>query len=320
MNNENNIFEYKGYKLSRRDLFEHISYNNAFRTLEYIKQLIDNDEESNIRNICFKGICRFLEYIHQEKDGIDIFDVTDNMAEDFIYYLSSRSSSETITFVTYRLYHMYDYFLMNSYCSANPFSKAKDLVVHARKKRGTITSNHLSDEQIETIRKEAPLNLKLYALFSLSTGCKSKHIKHLRWEHINFAHRVINLEGDTLYFSKDVSELLNEMKHNREELNLNDRGYVFRSEIKRNCSNDNPITNNIIMRWCFYLGELIGIKNLKHLDFRHTAITNFMAASGSVGMTSVIMNYPFLSSKARGFIREAKHEDILQEYKDLCKI
>ena len=39
MNNENNIFEYKGYKLSRRDLFEHISYNNAFRTLEYIKQL-----------------------------------------------------------------------------------------------------------------------------------------------------------------------------------------------------------------------------------------------------------------------------------------
>ena len=25
-------------------------------------------------------------------------------------------------------------------------------------------------------------------------------------------------------------------------------------------------------------------------------------------------------TKARGFIREAKHEDILQEYKDLCEI
>ena len=72
--------------------------------------------------------------------------------------------------------------------------------------------------------------------------------------------------------------------------------------------------------WCAQLGEIINVPNLRHLDFRHTAIRRFLSKSGSAGMTSVIMNCPRLSNRASRFIVEENNNDLLQEYKDLCKI
>ena len=80
------------------------------------------------------------------------------------------------------------------------------------------------------------------------------------------------------------------------------------------------VSKGTIAEWCARLGEIIDIPNLRHLDFRHTAIRRFLSESGSAGMTSVIMNCPRLSNRASRFIVEENNNDLLQEYKDLCEI
>ena len=44
-------------------------------------------------------------------------------------------------------------------------------------------------------------------------------------------------------------------------------------------------------------------------------------ASGSVGMTSIIMNFPWLNQKAKLFVDDTeKNNELLQEYKDICEL
>lgn len=96
----------------------------------------------------------------------------------------------------------------------------------------------------------------------------------------------------------------------------NDYGYVFRGQHE----NPEPISKNMISCWYETIGEIIGVKNLRHLDFRHTAIKRLMKASGSVGTTSIIMDCPNLKSQARFLIDEEMNNDLLQKYKDICEI
>ena len=84
--------------------------------------------------------------------------------------------------------------------------------------------------------------------------------------------------------------------------------------------NPEPISKIMISRWCGTIGEIIGVKNLRHLDFRHTAIKRFMKASGSVGMTSIVMDCPHLNIQARFMIDEEADNELLQKYKDICEI
>ena len=131
---------------------------------------------------------------------------------------------------------------------------------------------------------------------------------------------MIQSSDKKFFFNEYVSEQLQAMRDLRAKKGLNDCGYVFRSHIDTNCNKNTPLTKTTIGEWCARLGDIIDVPNLRHLDFRHTAIRRFLSASGSVGMTSVIMNHKYLSTKARQFIVEENNDDLLQEYKDLCKI
>lgn len=45
-----------------------------------------------------------------------------------------------------------------------------------------------------------------------------------------------------------------------------------------------------------------------------------MKASGSVGMTSIVMDCPHLNIQARFMIDEEANNELLQKYKDICEI
>lgn len=113
-----------------------------------------------------------------------------------------------------------------------------------------------------------------------------------------------------------MAEILQKEKQNRIDNEFNDYGYVFRGQHE----NPEPISKIMISRWCGTIGEIIGVKNLRHLDFRHTAIKRFMKASGSVGMTSIVMDCPHLNIQARFMIDEEANNELLQKYKDICEI
>lgn len=179
-----------------------------------------------------------------------------------------------------------------------------------------MVTNFITDEQIQIAEDKLSDNLKLYMMFSLSTAIRIEDLLILKWDQIDIEERTVHIDDKILYFSEEVAEMLQKEKQNRKDNEFNDYGYVFRGQHE----NPEPISKNMISRWYETIGEIIGVKNLRHLDFRHTAIKRLMKASGSVGMTSIIMDCPNLKSQARFLIDEEMNNDLLQKYKDICEI
>lgn len=321
---------YKDENISRRDLLENIHYDNAFWTLNYAKYLIDEKGKKNICDSALRAVYLFFEFLYEEKDNMTLFDVTEKEAEDFMYYVSTKKKSPNTTVLirTYAVNAFYDFLILKGATSSNPFFRIKKLALLSsmnRKKLSTV--NFLTDEQIEKIKNELPESLRLYAMLSLTSGATSTHIRNMKWEHFDFDKRIVIVDEEIMYFSEEVSEMLQNEQCRRIEKGLNDCGYVFRKQIRNQYEydnyyvNDSPISKNTLSNWCRQIGEVLEIPNLRHLDFRLTAIKKFLSTSGCVGMTSIIYNYPYLSQQARFFAAvEEKNNELLQEYKDICEI
>ena len=173
---------------------------------------------------------------------------------------------------------------------------------------------------MEKIKKEAPFHLKVYALFTISSGIDINIIRKARWEHVDFNKRMIQFEGKKFFFSEEALSLLKQMQDIRKKKGLNDSGYIFRSHIDGYCKKTTPLSKSTVCKWCSCIGDLIGIPNLRHLDLRHSAVRRFLSKSGSTGMTEVLMNYVNIHSKKKQYVVEENNSDLLQEYKDLCEI
>ena len=179
-----------------------------------------------------------------------------------------------------------------------------------------MVTNFITDEQIQIAEDKLSDNLKLYMMFSLSTAIRIEDLLILKWDQIDIEERTVHIDDKIQYFNEEVAEMLQKEKQNRKDNEFNDYGYVFRGQHE----NPEPISKNMISCWYETIGEIIGVKNLRHLDFRYTAIKRLMKASGSVGTTSIIMDCPNLKSQARFLIDEEMNNDLLQKYKDICEI
>ena len=124
----------------------------------------------------------------------------------------------------------------------------------------------LTQEQIDQIRialyEYNDLQLETYFELSLSTMARVNAIAHLRWEQIDLENRQCNdvLEKEqryvTLYFSEKVKRLLIKLKKQREENNIDDYGWVWRTPYT---DEENCITNSTLSAWSKKIGDMIGV-------------------------------------------------------------
>jgi site-specific recombinase XerD len=124
----------------------------------------------------------------------------------------------------------------------------------------------LSQEQINKIRLQLKLNkdlqLETYFELSLSTMARVNAVAHLRWEQIDFEKRQCNdvLEKEqryvTLYFSERVKKLLLDLKKQREENNINDYGWVWRTPYT---DENDCVSNGTLSSWSKKIGDMIGV-------------------------------------------------------------
>lgn len=93
--------------------------------------------------------------------------------------------------------------------------------------------NALVESATTVHMKDNAMTLRLYALFSLSTMARVNAVRNTLWKSIDYenrmVHDVLEKEGKIvdLMFSKEVSELLKELKEYRTEHDIEDGGYVF---------------------------------------------------------------------------------------------
>lgn len=311
---KSNNLEYKGVNFGRRDLIEVMSYENAYCILEYMKYKYDVKKVKKTEAIIC-NLIPFFVYVHEVLNDKAFSEISEKDAEQFIYYacgdvwtLNARICSNKIT-------NFYNYLLYINKATENPFKKLA--ILYKKESRKYF---FLKQEQIDKIKNIQSDYLKLYFNFTLSTGATSKQIRYLKWSDIDFSKRIVLIGKETLYFNKDVLNLLERERYYRISEELVDCGYVFRSHIKDNYNKDIPISMSTLSNWCTQIGQYIDVPNLKHNHIRHTAIQQLLSVSGSVGMTSMLMNYPYLTSQARYFVNGDSNNSLLQEYKDICEI
>ena len=320
---KSNNVEYKGINIGRRDLFETINYNNAYNFLEYVKYMYDK-KGSKMKEGIHKGYT-YLEYLYEELDDKEFTDVTEHDAEEYVYYLSNELHISSICSYIYEIGRIYDFLIYSGKSDHNPFEKLKMYARNSnyrqkQKANHKLKTNNITNKQIQEVKNDMPDYLKMYMLFSISTGAKSEHIRNMRWNQVDFDNRVVRIDEKILYFNEDVSELLQSELKRRREKKLDDCGYVFRSHLECNFNKNKPIPKSTISNWCTQIGDMLNVPNLRHLDFRHSMIRKMLSASGSVGMTSIISNYPHLGQKVKAFMDEEKNNELLQEYKDICEL
>lgn len=317
--NNNNDVEYKDINIGRRDLFETINYNNAYNYLEYVKYLYDK-KGSKIKDGIHKGF-NYLEFLYDKLSDKEFSDVTEHDAEEYVYYLSNELHIYSVASYIYEAGRIHDFLIYSGKSAHNPFEKVKMYARNSNYRQNKkLKTNNISIEQIQKVKEDLPDCLRMYMMFSVSTGAKSSQIREMKWNQVDFENRIVRIDDEILYFSKEVSELLQTELERRIENKLNDCGYVFRSHMEYNYDKDAPIPKTTISNWCTQIGELLNIPNLRHLDFRHSMIRQLLSASGSVGMTSIISNYPNLSQKAKNFVDDNRNNDLLKEYKDICEL
>lgn len=270
----------------------------------------------NLGMVC-SDIQYFLVFLYEEKNDKKISELTEDDAEEFLYYLKNvrKLSQGRICFGFAK--RLCDYMIGCGELAFNPFNKLYKMV--GKEKKKSYTTNTISEEQIKIARENLSEHLKMYMFFLLSTGIKSYQLRSLKWEDVDLKNRIITID-DNSYFSQEVADLLKYEKERRIKEGLNDYGYVFRSDVKQYFEKDTPISKTTESRWCTDIGQVIGVDNLRPLDFRHTAIRKFLTASGSIGMTSIILNYHYLSQNVKYLLDDNVNNDLLQEYKDICEL
>ena len=151
-----------------------------------------------------------------------------------------------------------------------------------RPKKGmpVTVQTYLTPEQVDLMRTKlteyGDLQLKTYAMFSLSTMARVNAIANLKWEQIDFEARecrdVLEKEGYIveLSFSNEVKDLLLALKKEREDKGINDYGWVFYSRYNNETK---PISNGTLLEWCKKIGNMIGVPTLHCHDFRHSGAT-----------------------------------------------
>lgn len=322
---KNNNVEYMGVNVGRRDLYETINYDNAYNVLQYTKYLCENGKVKHIYNLIGSDFSRFVIFLYEEMNDKLFTEVTEDDIEKFIFYEKQRSNIEIGYFVKILnlIKRFYDFLIGEGIATYNPAKKSArilDLQRAKQEKHKKVSTNYITDDQIDKAKSKLPYYLKMYMMFSLSTGATNDEVRNLKWNQVSFDERTARIGSSILYFSEEVSDLLKNERQYRESHCMNDQGYVFRSHVKCNFEKDKPIGIQTIGIWCKQIGEIIDIPNLRHLDFRHSTIKKLLSATGSVGMTSILLNYPWLNMRAKKFIEESNNNELLAKYKDICEI
>lgn len=174
-----------------------------------------------------------------------------------------------------------------------------------------------------TVRgKDNAMTLRLYALFSLSTMARVNAVRNTMWKSIDYenrmVHDVLEKEGKIvdLMFSREVSELLKDLKDYRAENNIEDAGYVFISS--KATGDPTSITSSTACDWCKKIGEMIGEPTLHPHDFRHSGATLLKNAGMSLEDVSSLLNHAGTDVTNKYYIK--KDTTKIQSAKDRFEI
>lgn len=272
-------------------------------------------------------------YIYDNQENQCITDLVEDDIIDFLYFCKTQgNNSRRMKRRISSIAAFYQFLRKKKIIKENPM----EFIERPKKDTDIITQTFLSKDQVvlmktkleENIlrgntsgRKHSAIQLRCYALFSLSTMARVTAVSNTRWEQIDFENRMVNdvLEKEgkivTLYFSEEVASALQSLIAYRAESRINDNGFVFVSTY--NGSADKMQTGTL-NQWAKVIGEMIGEPTLHPHDFRHSG-SNLLKNEGmSLEDVSALLSHSGTDVTVKHYLRVDKEK--VQKNKDKFEI
>lgn len=224
-----------------------------------------------------KDLNQWFIYILDHQFNQCVTELSDDDITEFLYFCKQEGNNvERMKRRMAAISAFYKFLRKKKLIKENP----TEFMDRPKKGMPVTVQTYLTLEQVDLMRTKlteyGDLQLKTYAMFSLSTMARVNAIANLKWEQIDFEAReckdVLEKEGYIveLSFSNEVKDLLLALKKEREDKGINDYGWVFYSRYNNETK---PISNGTLLEWCKRIGNMIGVPTLHCHDFRHSGAT-----------------------------------------------
>ena len=224
-----------------------------------------------------KDLNQWFIYILDHQFNQCVTELSDDDITEFLYFCKQEGNNvERMKRRMAAISAFYKFLRKKKLIKENP----TEFMDRPKKGMPVTVQTYLTPEQVDLMKTKlteyGDLQLKTYAMFSLSTMARVNAIANLKWEQIDFEARecrdVLEKEGYIveLSFSNEVKELLLALKKEREDKGINDYGWVFYSRYNNETK---PISNGTLLEWCKKIGNMIGVPTLHCHDFRHSGAT-----------------------------------------------
>lgn len=262
----------------------------------------------------------WFRYLVTDQFNITAVDITEDDIEEFIYFCkSSGNNTERIKRRIASISAFYKFLRKKKFIKENPM----EFISRPKKGLPVVVQTFLTKAQYELMREKLyeqdDLQLLTYALFSISTMARVTAVSSIRWDQIDFEERVVDdvLEKEgkivTLYFNKEVKDLLLKLKDEREQNGI-DIPYVFIS----NYNGYNQVQANTLGNWATKIGEMISVETLHPHDFRHSGSQLLSLSGMSIENISELLNHSGLDVTKNHYLKADKKK--IQAEKDKYSI
>lgn len=258
--------------------------------------------DMSIRDLSEKTIYQYTKdleqwfiYILDKQFNQSVKDLTDDDITEFFYFCKMQgNNTERMKRRMAAISAFYKFLRKKKLIMENPC----EFLDRPKKGMPIVTQTFLTKEQVQFMKDKlteyGDLQLKTYALFSLSTMARVNAVANVKWKQIDFENRVVKdvLEKEgkivDLFFSKEVKELLLQLKSEREEKGIEDFGWVWYTSYT---TEDKPISTGTLGEWCKKIGNMIGVESWHPHDFRHTQSQLYSLAGMPLEDISALLNH-----------------------------
>lgn len=326
-------------KMSRKIAFydeEKIKNINSETIKLWNKYKIDmsiRELSENTINGYWNDIQQWCIYIYDNQDNKCITELSEDDITEFLYYCKMQgNNTRRMKRRMSSISAFYKFLRKKRIINQNPM----EFIDRPKKDSDIITQTFLTKEQVSLMKeklnefvknaitikkKHYALQLQAYALFSLSTMARVTAVGSVKWKQCNFENRIITdvveKEGYLvdLYPSKEVVNLLRNLKQFRVENNIEDNGYIFISTYNNKITTVNSGTFN---QWCKVIGDMIGVPTLHCHDFRHSGATLLKNSGMELEEISKLLNHKSTDVTSKFYIKFNANK--LKENKDKYEI
>lgn len=249
---------------------------------------------------------QWLIYVLENQQNRSVTELTDEDLTEFLYFCKKQGNNAArIKVRISTISAFYKFLRKKRIIRENP----TEFIDRPKAGPKITVQTYLTSEQVALMREKLigykNLELRLYAMLSLSTMARVNAIASIRWDQIDLEAKVIRgvLEKEAkivdLFFSDECKCLLQELKAERESRGVEDYGYVFKGRRK-----GKPITKGALTSWAHRIGAMIGVPTLHPHDFRHSGATLLKNAGMALEDVSVLLNHESTDTTKRFYIKQ----------------